>query len=232
MWGRGRRRKKKEVGRLGYSCHCYQSPAFLGTLEGMWKGKKRQLKPVGVGPVPHPHPGHWGQLYPFCWTRLDRAPGAPGGALASRSSPCGSPCPFVTALPGQGVSVYLWQSPSRASLSHSPYCPPESASSLPAFLQSLWLRLSLRARTFFFIPFIPSKLFCWPLLGSPSLSLLFLPGEHLLHTWPPAPVAVGTMVGLGQRALAKQWGQQGTGASAPRPVPRMVGSALLSQWRG
>lgn len=37
----------------------------------MWKGEKRQLKPVGVGPVLHPHPGRWGQLYPFCWTRLD-----------------------------------------------------------------------------------------------------------------------------------------------------------------
>lgn len=116
----GRRRKKKEIGRLGYSCHCYQSPAFLGTLGGMWKGEKRQLKPVGVGPVPHPHAGHWSQLYPFCWTRMDRAPGASGGALASRSSPCGSPWPSVPALPGQ-----RWQCPSsRASLSRSPYCPP------------------------------------------------------------------------------------------------------------
>lgn len=149
MWGRGRRRKKKAVGRLGYSCHCYQSPAFLGTLGGMWKGEKRQLKPVGVGPVPHPHPGHWGQLYPFCWTRLDRAPGAPGGALASRSSPCGSPCPFVTALPGQGVSVPVAEPlpcfPFSLSLLSTRVCkfpaclPPESLPSVISKSQNIFL---------------------------------------------------------------------------------------------
>lgn len=62
-----KRRKKKEVGeqegRLYYG-YCYQGPTFLGSPRGMWEGEKRQLKPVEVGPVPHPH-RQWRQLYPL-----------------------------------------------------------------------------------------------------------------------------------------------------------------------
>lgn len=125
MWGRGRRRKKKEVGRLGCSCHCNQSPAFLGTLGGMWKGEKRQLKPVGIGPIPHPHPGHWGQLYPFCWTKLDRAP------WASWAIPWLFSVPIY---PGMPWEWYLCAPVVETLMSfplHSSYSPPESVSSLP-----------------------------------------------------------------------------------------------------
>lgn len=183
MWGRGRRRKKKEVGRLGCNCHCYQSPAFLGTLGGMWKGEKRQLKPVGVGPVPHPHPGHWGQLCPFCWTRLDL------GFLGSPGFQAIPPWLSVPIFPGTP-----WEGCLCASVAETLACFPLSlplfstgvCEFMPTFLQSLWLGLSLSARTYFFTPrLIPSKVFCWPLgsrhisfhswLGSLSLSLLLFP---------------------------------------------------------
>lgn len=97
--GEGKEEKEKggreQEGRLGYNCHCYQGPAFLGSLGQMWKGEKRQLKPVGVGPVPHPHPGQRGQLYPLCWTRWDWVPRAPWGALASRPWGLGTGPPLV-----------------------------------------------------------------------------------------------------------------------------------------
>lgn len=51
------KREKGQGGDLGCGCHCFQSPAFQGSVGGVCGvRRKRQLKPVGVGHVSHLHP--------------------------------------------------------------------------------------------------------------------------------------------------------------------------------
>lgn len=114
---------------------------FWGPWEGC-RGEKRQLKPVEVGPVPHPHPGLRGQLYSLLWPRASRPWGWRPGSPLCPGVPCRragervcSGSPWRAALPphshqARTFTAFLSWVECHTLLSHP-------AGSLPALLLAL-----------------------------------------------------------------------------------------------
>lgn len=119
--GRGgeerRRRKKKEVGSRKGGCAMVvtvtRALQFWGPWEGC-RGEKRQLKPVEVGPVPHPHPGSRGQLYSLLWPRASRPWGRRPGSPLCPGVPCGRGSVSAVAVPGVLLSPLILTRPARS----------------------------------------------------------------------------------------------------------------------
>lgn len=72
---------REQEGRLCYGCHCYQGPALLGSLAGVWEGRKDNSSEWEQGTSSTSTQTSGGSRIPFAGLGWTGPLGLPGEAL-------------------------------------------------------------------------------------------------------------------------------------------------------